>query len=91
MYGHREIVSAAIDAKYYMLIRSTIEARLAFEPDVETRNRKPLKRPVTFEATAEARQQILATAGIPHADFWQELETESPISPDGSTTDGRRV
>jgi antitoxin (DNA-binding transcriptional repressor) of toxin-antitoxin stability system len=37
---------------------------------------------------AEARQQIRATGGIPHADFWQEPKMESPASPDGSTTDG---
>ena len=37
------------------LIRRTIEARLAHEPNVPTRNRKPLKRPVFFEATWELR------------------------------------
>jgi hypothetical protein len=45
----------AIEAKYYALIRATIEERLAHEPDVPTRNRKPLKRPVFFEATWELR------------------------------------
>jgi len=45
----------AIERKYYALIRSTIEAQLQFEPDVETRNRKPLKRPVAFEAEWEIR------------------------------------
>jgi len=39
-----------IERKYYSLIRATIEDELQFEPDVETRNRKPLKQPVTFEA-----------------------------------------
>jgi hypothetical protein len=39
-----------IERKYHSLIRTTIENELQFEPDVETRNRKPLKRPVTFEA-----------------------------------------
>jgi hypothetical protein len=39
-----------IERKYYSLIRTTIENELQFEPDVETRNRKPLKRPVMFEA-----------------------------------------
>ena len=34
----------AIEGKYYSLIRDTIETQLRFEPDVETRNRKPLKR-----------------------------------------------
>jgi len=45
----------AIEPGYYSLIRSTIEALLRFEPDVETRNRKPLKRPVVFEAEWEMR------------------------------------
>jgi mRNA-degrading endonuclease RelE of RelBE toxin-antitoxin system len=45
----------AIDSKYYSLIRREIEAQLLFEPDVETRNRKPLKRTIAFEATWEIR------------------------------------
>ena len=44
-----------IEAKYYALIRDTITQQLAFEPTVETRNRKPLKRPVLFMATWEIR------------------------------------
>lgn len=44
-----------IERKYYSLIRTTIENELQFEPDVETKNRKPLKRPVTFEAEWELR------------------------------------
>jgi mRNA-degrading endonuclease RelE of RelBE toxin-antitoxin system len=35
----------AIERKYYSLIRATIEDQLLFEPNVETTNRKPLKRP----------------------------------------------
>jgi mRNA-degrading endonuclease RelE of RelBE toxin-antitoxin system len=45
----------AIDRKYHSLIRMTIEEQLQFEPEKETRNRKPLQRPVTFEATWELR------------------------------------
>ena len=45
----------AIERKYYSLIRTTIEDELQFEPDVETRNRKPLKQPVTFEGEWELR------------------------------------
>lgn len=45
----------AIECKYYGLIRQEIEAQLQFEPDVETRNRKPLKRAVVFEAEWEIR------------------------------------
>jgi len=45
----------AIEPKYRGLIRMTIEEQLRFEPDKETRNRKPLQRPVAFEATWELR------------------------------------
>ena len=45
----------AIKRKYYGLIRQEIEAQLQLEPDVETRNRKPLKRAVAFEAEWEIR------------------------------------
>lgn len=44
-----------IERKYYSLIRNTIENELQFEPDIETRNRKPLKRAVTFDAEWELR------------------------------------
>jgi mRNA-degrading endonuclease RelE of RelBE toxin-antitoxin system len=44
-----------IDRKYYSLIRESIEVHLRHEPDVETRNRKPLKRPAVFGATWEVR------------------------------------
>ena len=45
----------AIERKYYGLIRQEIEAQLQFEPEVETKNRKPLKRAVAFEAEWEIR------------------------------------
>src|SRR4051812_29346074 len=45
----------AIEAKYYSLIQSAIETQLLHEPDVETRNRKPLKRPIAFGADWELR------------------------------------
>lgn len=45
----------AIDRKHYGLIRQEIEAQLQFEPEVETRNRKPLKRAIAFGAEWEAR------------------------------------
>lgn len=45
----------AIERKYHSLIRETIEAQLTYEPDVETTNRKPLERPVTFAARWELR------------------------------------
>jgi len=45
----------SIEPKHYSLIRSTIEQQLTFEPSMETRNRKPLKRPVIFMATWEIR------------------------------------
>jgi mRNA-degrading endonuclease RelE of RelBE toxin-antitoxin system len=44
-----------IDAKYHGLIRETIEEQLFYEPDVETRNRKPLVQPASFDSTWEIR------------------------------------
>jgi len=45
----------AIERKYYSLIRTAIEAQLRFAPDVETRNRKPLKRSANLGAEWEIR------------------------------------
>ena len=45
----------SIEAKYHSLIRSVIEEQLLFEPDTETRNRKPLRQPAPFEASWELR------------------------------------
>ncbi len=45
----------AIEAKYHSLIRMVIEEQLLFEPERETRNRKPLRQPAPFEATWELR------------------------------------
>ena len=45
----------AIETKYHSLIESEVEAQLLHEPDVETRNRKPLKRPIAFGADWELR------------------------------------
>ena len=46
---------ASIDTKYDRLIRENIEEQLRFEPDVETRNRKPLRQPAPFAAQWEIR------------------------------------
>jgi mRNA-degrading endonuclease RelE of RelBE toxin-antitoxin system len=45
----------SIETKYHSLIQSEIESQLLFEPDRETRNRKPLQRPIAFGATWELR------------------------------------
>jgi mRNA-degrading endonuclease RelE of RelBE toxin-antitoxin system len=45
----------AIEAKYHSLIRDAIQEQLLFEPETETKNRKPLDRPVEFGATWELR------------------------------------
>ena len=45
----------AIEPKYYSLIRTEIEVQLKFEPTVETRNRKPLKRQADVEGEWELR------------------------------------
>ena len=46
---------AAIDPKYDSLIRDKTEEQLTYEPDVETRNRKPVRSPAAFEAEWELR------------------------------------
>ena len=45
----------AIERKYFSLIRRTVEEQLQFEPDIETRNRKPLTHQVAFESEWEIR------------------------------------
>ena len=45
----------AIEAKYHSVIRTEMESQLLHEPDVETRNRKPLERPIIFGADWELR------------------------------------
>jgi hypothetical protein len=45
----------AIDARHHSSIREGIVEQRAFEPDIETRNRKPLRGPVAFEAEWELR------------------------------------
>lgn len=45
----------AIDKKHRGVIRSGIETQLSFAPVTETRNRKPLVRPVEFGAEWELR------------------------------------
>lgn len=43
----------AIDRKHHSLIKEAIEGQLQVDPDVETRNRRPLKRPATIGAKWE--------------------------------------
>ena len=45
----------AIEAKYHSLIRENIQEQLLFEPETETRNRKPLQQPAVLGATWELR------------------------------------
>lgn len=45
----------AIERKYHHLIRALIDEQLRFEPDCETRNRKPLKYRGPFGASWELR------------------------------------
>jgi mRNA-degrading endonuclease RelE of RelBE toxin-antitoxin system len=45
----------SIDRKHYTLICTTIQERLAYEPNEENRNRKPLKRTAFEAATWELR------------------------------------
>ena len=47
---------AAIERKHHSLIRQTITQQLTYEPNIETRNRKPLTSSAEFgEATWEIR------------------------------------
>ena len=45
----------AIEAKHHSVIQTEIETQLMHEPHKETRNRKPLKRPIAFGADWELR------------------------------------
>ena len=45
----------AIDKQHHALIREAIEERLSFEPDRETRNRKPLEEGALWEDAWELR------------------------------------
>ena len=45
----------AIERQHHALIRETVEEQLLFEPDTETRNRKPLRQPAVFESQWELR------------------------------------
>lgn len=46
---------SALDAKYDSLIRQKTEEQLTHEPDVETRNRKPVQASAAFQAEWELR------------------------------------
>ena len=46
---------AAIDRKHHSFIREAIEQQLMYQADVETRNRKPLARPMPLDADWELR------------------------------------
>jgi len=45
----------AIERRHYSSIRETLQAQLLFEPDRETRNRKPLRQPAVLEGQWELR------------------------------------
>jgi mRNA-degrading endonuclease RelE of RelBE toxin-antitoxin system len=45
----------SIEKKHLSLIREAIREQLRFEPETETRNRKPLEQPAPFGATWELR------------------------------------
>lgn len=53
----REVVGhmASIDSRHHSLIRRTIEEQLTMQPDVETRNRKPLRPQAAFGTAWELR------------------------------------
>jgi hypothetical protein len=45
----------SIEPKFYSYIRASLERGLSYQPDQETKNRKPLKRPIVFGAKWELR------------------------------------
>jgi|SRR5918999_1948600 mRNA-degrading endonuclease RelE of RelBE toxin-antitoxin system len=45
----------AVGRQHYSLIRQALEEQLLFEPDIESRNRKPLRQPTVLEAQWELR------------------------------------
>lgn len=45
----------SIEPTHHSLIREKIEEQLLYEPDNETRNRKPLRQPAAFDAEWELR------------------------------------
>jgi hypothetical protein len=44
-----------VERKHHRLIRETLENQLQYDPEIATRNRKPLKKPMAFEAEWELR------------------------------------
>ena len=44
-----------IEPRHHSLISKSIEEQLTYQPEIETRNRKPLKRPIMFGAQWELR------------------------------------
>jgi mRNA-degrading endonuclease RelE of RelBE toxin-antitoxin system len=44
-----------IERKHHSLIRNQINEQLSYEPEVKTRNRKPVVQPFPFDATWEIR------------------------------------
>lgn len=44
-----------VKAKFHLLIQQTLEEQLQYQAEVETRNRKPLKKPIAFKAEWELR------------------------------------
>ena len=45
----------SVEKKYYHLIQDTLKSQLSYEPNTETRNRKPLVPPAPWGATWELR------------------------------------
>ena len=44
-----------VERKYHPLIQKTLDEQLVYEPDRQTRNRKPVEQPAPFAATWELR------------------------------------
>lgn len=46
---------ARVDKKYHSLVRKEIERQLRYQPEMETKNRKPLRRPSSLGSAWELR------------------------------------
>lgn len=65
----------AIEHRHYSLIRNTIEEQLTYQPDVETRNRKPLRRLSILGKAGEVWELRFGPASQFRVFYKFELET----------------
>jgi len=66
----------SIDRKHWSLIRETIKQQLSFEPDVRTKNRKPMQRSSFFswEIRFGSKNQFRAYYDINHEQWMVNVQ-----------------